>query len=309
MKRIYFSINEELAKRSHDMMSFRDYAAGSKTAEYQEYVNKAYDLADMVVEAKPDQAERVYGMAERYAKKLADNMNKASSIGCMCPSVMITGGSNFPVHKKEKQSAAADKNYVEFKEIQGILKKMRNILYGREQIKSGDEDAIEKLEGKLENLKDLQEKMKAANKAIRLKDEKKGGELLKDMGYTEEQIKELRTPDFCGRIGYPDYALQNNKANIHRVEERLKELKAAKEKGTLESKNQFFKVVENTETMRLQLFFEDKPEPEIREVLKSNSFRWAPSQEAWQRQLTSNARYSLKRVIEQLKKMQEANAE
>lgn len=171
---------------------------------------------------------------------------------------------------------------------------------------SGDADAVEKLEKKLEGLKETQNRMKAANKAIRLKDTKKGNELLKEMGYTDTQIEELRTPDFCGRLGYADYALTNNNANIHRVEDRLKHLKAVKTQENTEIENEYFKVVENTEIMRLQIFFEEKPEPEIREVLKSNGFRWAPSQSAWQRQLTSNAKYALTRVIEQLKKNQEA---
>ena len=183
---------------------------------------------------------------------------------------------------------------------------MESILHGKELIKSSDEDAIEKLEEKLENLKDLQERMKAANKAVRLKDTEKGNEQLRIMGYSEKQIKELREPDFCGRVGYPDYALQNNNANIHRIEGRIKELQATKERGTLETENQFFKIVENTEAMRLQLFFDGKPEPEVREVLKSNGFRWAPSPSAWQRQLTDNARYALKQVIKKLEEMQEA---
>ena len=131
-------------------------------------------------------------------------------------------------------------------------------------------------------------------------DAEKGDGLLKDMGYTAEQIKELRTPDFCGRVGYPPYALQYNNANIHRVEGRLKELRDEKEKGMLETENKFFKIAENTETMRLQLYFDGKPDPEVRNVLKSNGFRWAPSQAAWQRQLTDNARYSLKCLLEQL---------
>ena len=86
-------------------------------------------------------------------------------------------------------------------------------------------------------------------------------------------------------------------------------MQATKARGTLETENQFFKIVENAEAMRLQLFFEGKPEPEVREVLKSNGFRWAPSQSAWQRQLTNNARYALERVIEQLGKLQEAKAQ
>ena len=308
MKRTYYTINEAAAKTAHDMMSFGDYQEGSKTAEYRRYVDRAYDLADKVAEKRPDEAERAYRLAERYSRKMAENLNASSRIGCMCPSVMISGAGNFPVRKKEKQNAAADKNYQQFAEIQGILQKIENILYGKEVIKSDDERAIEKLEEKLESLKELQEKMKAVNKAIRLKDTEKGNSTLRDMGYSDEQIKELRKPDFCGRVGFPDYALQNNNANIHRIEERLKGLKAAKMKGTQETECKFFKVVRNAEAMRLQIIFEGKPETEIREILKSNGFRWAPSTGAWQRHLNGNSEYALKRVIEQMEKVQGAKA-
>lgn len=305
MQRVYYSINEAAAKTAHSMMSFFDYKEGSKTAEYQSYVNKAYDLADKVAEAKPDEAERVYALAERYSRKMAENMNDSSRIGMMCPSVMISGAGNFPVKKKEKQNAATDRNYQQFREIQGILEKMKSILYGSEIIKSNDDRAIEKLEEKLETLKEKQETMKAVNKAIRLKDTEKGNEELRNMGFSDVQIKELREPDFCGRTGFPSYELQNNNANIHRVEDRIKQLKATKEKSTQETETEFFKVVRNTEEMRLQIIFDGKPEMEIREILKSNGFRWAPSQSAWQRHLNGNSEYSLKRVIEQLKKRQE----
>ena len=306
MKRVYFSINESSARTAHSMMSFSDYLEGSKTAGYQEQVNKAYDLADKVAEAKPDEADRAYNLAERYSRRLADNINRDISIGLMCPSVMISGAGNFPVKKKEKQVAAWDKNMADYNEVQGILQKIENILHGKEIIKSNDERAIEKLEEKLEGLKEQQESMKAVNKAIRLKDEEKGNEELRNLGYSDQQIAELRKPDFCGRIGFPSYMLQNNNANIHRIEDRVKELKAVKDKGTQETECKFFRIVRNAEAVRLQLMFDDKPEPDVREVLKSNGFRWAPSQSAWQRQLTGSAEYALKRVIQQLEEM-EAN--
>lgn len=307
MKRVYYTINEKSAKLAHEMMSFSEYKSGSRTAEYQQYVNKAYDLADKVAEAKPNEADRVYMLAERYSKKMSEYINTESHIGTLCPSVMISGAGNFPVRKKEKQNQAWEKNHQFFNEIQGILSKMENILYGKEQIKSSDNNAVEKLTEKLSNLKNKQEQMKAANKAVRMKDLEKGNEKLKNMGYSDEQIKQLREPDFCGRIGYPDYELRNNNSNIHRIEERLKILKAEKEHGIQKMEYGSFRVVENTDIMRLQIFFEDKPESEIREILKSNGFRWAPSQMAWQRQLTNNARYALKRVVCKLKEIQEIN--
>ena len=61
-----------------------------------------------------------------------------------------------------------------------------------------------------------------------------------------------------------------------------------------------------TEAMRYQIIFDGKPEPEVRDLLKSNGFKWAPSQGAWQRQITSNGRYALGKVVEKLKEREEA---
>lgn len=199
-ERKYFSINETNARVAHDMMSMRDYSKGSTTSEYRSAVNKAYDLADGVAEKRPEEAERAYRLAERYAKKMAEYYNKESSIGMMCPSVLVSGGSNFPVRKKEKQIAAWERNHQFYEYIQGILNKIEAIFYGKEIIKSNDERAIEKLEEKLEDMKNLQEQMKAANKALRLKDTEAGNDALRELGYSERAIAELREPDYCGRV-------------------------------------------------------------------------------------------------------------
>lgn len=303
-ERKYFPINESNARAAHNMMSMRDYAEGSTTAGYRSAVDKAYDLADRVAEKKPEEAERAYRLAERYAKKMADYYNRESTIGMMCPSVLISGSGNFPVKKKERQVAAYDRNRQFYSSVQGILSKMENILYSREIIKSDDEKAIEKLEEKLEDLKAMQEHMKMVNKAIRMKDTEAGDDLLREMGYSEENIQELRKPDYCGITGYPSFQLTNNNANIHRIKERLKRLKAVKGKGSSEQEYETFKVVENTEAMRYQIIFDGKPDAEVRTLLKSNGFKWAPSQGAWQRQITANGKYALNSVVEKLKEME-----
>ena len=300
----YFPINESNARSAHNMMSMRNYVEGSTTADYHSAVNKAYELADKVAEKKPEEAERAYRLAERYSKKMAEYYNKESSIGMMCPSVLISGSSNFPVRKKERQVAAWSRNHDFYEYVQGIIGKIEAILYGREIIKSDDERAIEKLEEKLEDMKSLQEQMKAANKALRLKDTEAGDDALREMGYSEEAIAELRKPDCFGNIGYPQFELSNNNANIHRVEKRIESLKAVKERGSSEQEYKTFKVVENTEVMRYQILFDEKPDADIRTLLKSNGFKWAPSQGAWQRQITANGKWALKRVVEKLKEME-----
>lgn len=300
-ERIYYEINEQSARTAHEMMSMQEYKEGSKTREYRNLVDNAYDLAGQVEEKRPLQSERAYKLAERYSRKMAEYFNKDSAIGCRCPSALISGAGNFPVKKKEKQVQAWENNYQFYQETQKLISKIKSILYGKDIIKSGDSDAVERLEEKLAGLKEDQERMKVANKFIRLKNVEKGNEGLTNMGYSEKEIKELREPDFCGRVGYPPYMLQNNNANIHRVEGRLRELKVAKERGSREEENRYFRVVENTEIMRLQIFFDEKPVQDIRSILKKNGFKWSSKNGCWQRQLTDNARYSLERIKKEIK--------
>lgn len=305
MERVYFSINESAARTAHCMMSFGDYEEGSRTAGYKAQVDKAYELGEKVIQARPSEEERVAKLCERYSRRLAQNINKDIQIDMMCPSVMISGAGNFPVKKKGKQIAAWIKNHEDYKQVEGILRKIEGIFYGKDVIKSSDENAIEKLQEKVDELIENQEQMKEVNKAIRLKDAEKGDELLRNMGYTDEQIKDLRTPDFCGRLGFPNYMLTNNNANIHRLEGRIKSLQATKSKGTQESENKFFKVKEDADVMRLQLFFDSKPDGDVRTILKSNGFKWSPKNGCWQRQLTENAKHALKRVIKELEKLED----
>lgn len=66
--------------------------------------------------------------------------------------------------------------------------------------------------------------------------------------------------------------------------------------------NPYFKVVQNEELNRLQLLFEEKPDEETRSLLKANGYKWSPKNTAWQRQLTPNARVSVRYIINMLKK-------
>lgn len=300
--RIYFSINEETAKRAKAMTSFSDYVAGSQTAAYKASVDEAYNLADKVAEKKPDVAEKAYNLAERYAKKLADYYNKENEITCRCPSVMIAGPANFPVRKKEKQNQAWERNYENYKYCESLKEKIENLLYKQEIIKSGDADAIEKLEKKLANLQEAQDMMKRVNAYYR-----KNKTLDGCPDLTDEQIEKMKVA-MSDSFHYEDkpfmtYQLTNNNATIKNTKARLERLKAAKEQESTETENDFCKVVENTEIMRLQLIFDGKPDAEVRDILKKNGFRWSPKNTAWQRQLTNNAKYAADRVIKAIENM------
>lgn len=158
MERVYFSINEAGAKTANDMMSFSEYKTGSKTAGYKAQVDKAYELAEKVIEARPTEEERVSKLCERYSRRLAQNINKDIQIGMMCPSVMISGAGNFPVKKKEKQALtpaqeAERQNKRNKKQIKAILKEAANtrkafiegILSGRIKKVTNEEKVVAEL--------------------------------------------------------------------------------------------------------------------------------------------------------------------
>ena len=292
----YYPINEDAARRSKEMMSFSDYKPGTATAEYRGYVDEAVSVGEAQKRrVDPMYHDKIDYLVDLYSKKMAEYINRENEIGTRCPSVMISGGSNFPVRKKEKQVRAWEKNHEAYQEAQGILSKIRSV--GMGGISSDDPNALEKLRAKLASLEQHQELMKAANAAIRMKDTAKGDERLAALHFTPEQIKELRTPDFCGRIGYPAYELQNNNANIHRVRGRIAELEKRQSSPAPEGwEFDGGSVVMNTEENRIQILFDDKPDPDLRSELKSEGFRWSPRNTAWQRQLTDNAIRAAKRI-------------
>ena len=104
----YYTINEEAAANAKAMYSWSEYKHGTKTAEYKSEVDEAYSYAESLPE---EVKEKGLYMADKYAQRLADWYNKQFAIDMRCPSIMIAGGSNFPVRKKEKQVAALDKHY------------------------------------------------------------------------------------------------------------------------------------------------------------------------------------------------------
>lgn len=293
----YYEINETAARQARECWSFSDYQHGSKTAEYRAQVDECYSLVDKLPD---DLKEKGEAIADRYARRLAEWYNKQFRIEMMCPSVMISGGSNFPVRKKEKQNAAQDRHYQLYQEIQQIPEKINKLLRGSSVIKSGDADALEQLQKKVEKAEALQAEMKAVNAYYRKHKTLKG---YKD--YIDEKAAELdeEIKNSLYGVPFPPYALQNNNAKIRNTKARiaqLERLKKAAEQPKDEYKTDLFEVVENAEIMRLQLKFEDKPDADTRTVLKRHGFKWSPKNGVWQRQLTNNAKYALQNIINEL---------
>ena len=174
---------------------------------------------------------------------------------------------------------------------------------GRAGISSDDPEAVTKLKEKIARAESCQQSMKDANVVIRkapkneITDEKVSE--LVNMGYSLANATTLFKPDFCGRVGFASYALQNNSANISRMKKRIAELASAPTETT-EKQVGDVTIIENTEENRLQLIFPGKPADHIRKCLKSHGFRWSRYNGAWQRHLNGNARYAAQCVLKEI---------
>ena len=296
MERKYYTINEETARTAQNINSFRDYTTGSATSSYQNRVNEIYDIVNQIAEKKPNLADKAQRMADRYSRKLAEYYNAYYRNEASCPSIMICGPANFPTKKKERQNSRRESLMNEWNYLESYADKIKRLLTQEQPILSNDENVIELLTEKIADLEAEKESMKALNAYYRKNETIEGYDGL----ITQDMQMHL---DFVFKFNFIHCSLfdtSNINQEIKRNRDRLTQIQRVKDAGTSETEYNGFRVVENSELMRLQIIFNGKPEPEVRDILKSNCFKWAPSQSAWQCQLTSNAKYSLKRVVEQL---------
>lgn len=204
-----------------------------------------------------------------------------------CLSTMIAGPSNFNTRRYAKRGATADKRTSDLCDYrEAALAAIRKALCPElRPIMAGDSNATERLEDKIAKLELLQTRMRDANAAIR-KHKKAGADAqvaaLVALGFGESTARELLKPDFMGRIGFADYQLTNNSANIRRLKERLVTVSADKATAEVEVKGEHATLADCPADNRVRLFFPGKPAAEVREKLKSCGFRWSPKIGAWQ---------------------------
>ncbi len=276
------------------MISFSDYMPGSATASYRQTVDKAAEIAEQQKRmVDPIHHEKIDRLLDTYARRLAENMNRDFAITARVPSILIAGGSHFPVRQKEKQNRAADANMAEWRQIQGLLDKIRGI--GRGGISADDPEAVQKLKSKLAGLEQEQERMKAVNAYYRKHKTLDGCPQL-----TPDEVERRKAAMArswrADPKPYESYLLTNNNAAIRQTKARIVELSAKKETEFEGWSFEGGEVKMDMRANRLQVFFHEKPDRDTCSAMRHGGFRWTPSVGAWQRQLTNNAIYAAKRL-------------
>jgi hypothetical protein len=169
-------------------------------------------------------------------------------------------------------------------------------------IKSTDNNAMTKLQQKLKMLQDRKTMLKNGVVAAKEYQKNKDLSVFKKYNIDEETTKTIVNHiDKGGKPTEKDmynwFTMPYLNRDIKEVEKRIAILEKNQAKGTDEILIEGGKIVHNGEAQRLQIFFDGIPSKEVREVLKSHAFKWAPTAKAWQRTLTENAKYAVNQYL------------
>lgn len=230
---------------------------------------------------------------EEYEKRFLELFRHWLHAQSRCASPAVTGPAKFPTAKNRKylewERSAREKlnSWVE-----RVIKRLN-----RQHRLTGWEE-IERLQEKVDRLTELQEQMKNANAVIRKKmpDVEKVEEL-ENMGFTEKDALTLMDSTGWWGNGFAPFQLRNNLAKIKDAQERIDRLTKMVNTEDKTEEYEWGSIEYCYSEERLRLHFNEIPDEELRAKLKGSAFKWSRFNQAWQRQLTNNAIYAAKRIL------------
>lgn len=277
-----------VAQAAHSGTSFvPEKRAASEIKGYAEELRQVYDLFRSQIVGNAEKESLFEAEFARFRAGYRAYKLKYLYSSARCVSSFIAGPSKFPVARMNKRASIAHKRLNEMLDFKSrAIKAIRKKLFPeRAAIKSSDADACERLENKIEDLEREQEQMKAANVVLRKHFKQGEGAMvgaLVSIGFTETDARKIITPNFCGRIGFSDYQLKNNNANIRRLKARLETISRNQATPNVEKDGANARIEDAAAENRVRLFFPGKPDEHVRAKLKSHGFRWTPSLGCWQ---------------------------
>lgn len=187
-------------------------------------------------------------------------------------------------HERDLQrlQRAEDKRYEAYVQLQAAEERARN---AGSSIQTADDDAVEALTSKLAAAEAEHAAYLAHNTAVR-----RGACLVDDC----PGCRKLRRAGRAAAERLPGYALTNSRARINQIRRQLTDAQAhaaAAADGVEDevlAEGAGWQLVNGVADGRVRFLFADRPDPDIRAMLKRHGFRWAPSAGAWQRHNTGN---------------------
>lgn len=281
-------LNEDYIKRCNDISM-----TGKRGNGIQNEAESQFARFDKIFEANPDLTDKQLMMLDQrkegFLQLVTESYNIILKMDSEFVSPIVAGPSNYDNKRAKKQidrlfkfreevdgkiDRYLDNTIKRIEDLEPLEVTIENYKKGKwahgETVSTDDPHVIEKLEAKLYYRRELQDKMKAQNKNAR---------------------KEKATPP------HPPWKLQNNNQSIKSIERRISLIKSRKEREYKEIEQDGYQIVPDKEANRVRIYFDDKPDADVRSQLKSRGFRWAPSVGAWQRALTDNAMEAAKSAL------------
>lgn len=291
----------EIAKRAHQHTSHVPEERGRMRQ--REYMRAIEAMAAKVapLATSPEKKERLRVWLEEYRAGYLQRLQAWLNAESNTASTMITGGSGFNVERNRKRMATADNRRKELQDFENtqLSRIKRELGELSTTIRADDPNAIESLRAQLKQLDHLQAK-KAEIKAI-LKnknlDDTGRARQIEALGFSAGDARLLARSAGWG-LGY-----QTIRSKRERIEGRIMQLSREQARPRVEVEAQLkgaggrlwpVRVVDDPGENRIRLHFAERIDAGTAALLKKHGFKWAPSQTAWQRQRTDNARSALK---------------
>lgn len=289
MRREKVNACKDLARRSGQFISFDPDRWGENMLDSMESGLSSF-LSQLPEEVRDD-------YEDAYISKYCEWLSAMSR--CFSQAITGAGGWTAATFRRHEKTNNAEKNARERLEkwCEKIVKRCNR----QERLTGWAE--VERLQEKIEKLTERQERMKAANKIVcdkKMAEVEKVDELVA-LGFSDEDAVLVLYPKYdFQHPGFASYELSNNLAKIKDAEARMKRHAAMAERATdgdEEHEYKWGKLVVCYDDERYRFIFDGKPDQEVISLLKSNAFKWSPANGAWQRQITSNARFAIKNYI------------
>jgi len=252
--------------------------------EFKDILDRLEETGRQYIEAGAHEGD-VSSVISYHAQKILDAKRAQIAARGRTMSAMITGRGNFPVRSQKKKMDTYDKRLSEFvaavDKAKKQLKKLDPNSRHAQRIEQGS--GVDAYQAKLDKLVALQ----AEYKKLRAKARKEGKE-----------------PELV----IPQYLLTNNNAQIKRVREQIENEKQREQQLDTADKLKDYTMPDGNELQvdrdqkdnRLKLHFWEKPDKDTIAKLKRSGYKWSRYNEAWQRQLTTNALKELPSLLNNL---------
>lgn len=278
-------LDKELIRRcdNQSMYNRGSHIQEDAEREYQRFV-ESYGIREL----NNRQLDIVNKRKIQFKDLITDSFNELLRVNANFVPVNVAGPAKYPVEKMNKVQDKIDNTLFSMEDkIKKFYKNTDDMLknaYTKEEfismykngynepISSDDPIAKEKLQAKLEYLERNHQAYKDYNKKARTN----------------------------GEQPLAPYVLQNSNQNIKSVKDRLALLEKM---DNIKDVGYYFNEGEvrfDKEDNRVKIFFDTKPNEDVRNELKSHAFKWSPTNMCWQRKLTPDAIYMTKRMFKDI---------